>query len=546
MSGQKKPAGSGGAAGGRVTADGPFERTHDDRSTQRLILPMRKETARAIVKDGYEKEMEYWLNKPFAYATILRDPDGNVRYHLSEPHLSSYEEEVRKDLRSNLVDQLLYRIPRDPDQDKEKIFEEKARETLDRLTGVDIREGVFQKILYYLKRDLLDMERIDALREDPYLEELENNGDDLQLFVEHRDYAEIPTNLVWDDEELRPFVKRIAEMSGQDISNANPLQGTALPDGSRAQLALDEVAPRGDNFTIRLFPDDPFTLVDLIKLGTCSVEQLAYLWLLIEYNHSGMVVGGTSSGKTTMLNALCMFLPPGDRLISMEDTRELKIPKDNWVPLMTREGYGSGDEEVGMYDLLRAGLRLNPTYMTVGEVRGEEAYDLFQAASTGHTTMSTLHADSKEAFRNRLTSAPMNVPKQNIAEMSWVTIQTQTDVGGEEVRRTKEVHEITGYNQKRDELSTRRVYHRDPREDKLKGDNDSYFLSQLEEEGIDARKEGANRQKVLRYLVQNDIDDYDAVATVTRAYMISPEKVVAQVENDNLDLVALEEIESDE
>ncbi|MDK2796230.1 MAG: archaeal flagellar protein FlaI, partial [Archaeoglobaceae archaeon] len=218
-----------------------------------------------------------------------------------------------------------------------------------------------------------------------------------------------------------------------------------MPDGSRIQLTLGkEVTDHGSTFTIRKFREEPVTPVDLIAWKTFSAEQMAYLWLCIENKKSLIFAGGTASGKTTSMNAISLFIPRRAKIVTIEDTRELMLPHENWIPAVTRDAFHGEKGKIDMYDLLRAALRQRPEYIIVGEVRGREALTLFQAMTTGHTTYSTLHADSVSGAIHRLENPPIEVPRAMLEALNIISVQAQTYVNDRRVRRNIEIAEIVG------------------------------------------------------------------------------------------------------
>lgn len=521
-----------------------------DQRTQDLLFEFRKSVAKTLDSEYYELARRYWLSEPFAYTAIIRNTTtGEEFYRVVEPDLREDEAHLYDILKEKLRDQLIYRVESADDVDREEILEEKVREVVGHLSGYEPSEGSLEKVLYYLKRDLVRFETIDPLMQDPDLEEISCNGygEDSPVFVFHREFEDIKTNLYYTQDQLRPFVRKLAQRSGKDISTANPLQGTSLPDGSRVQLSLEEVSPEGESFTIRKFKETPFTPVDLIDYGTFSVEQMAYLWLLIENGYSGIIAGGTGSGKTTALNALAMFIPPGEKVITIEDTREVKIPQKNYVATLTREAFSQNSDEtdagIDMFDLLRSALRMRPEYLTVGEVRGSEAYNMFQAMNTGHTTYSTLHADSMQTVLSRLKSEPMSIPKNLIAEIGFVCVQAVSQSDGEKVRRNQGIYEMKEMDAETGELRYSPTWEWSKPSDEMQKADDSAHVAQLRAQGFDARESYEQRTEVLSYLQDENIDGYDPVSTVVRAYMLAPDVVSEQVANDELDLDALQAIE---
>jgi len=328
---------------------------------------------------------------------------------------------------------------------------------------------------------------------------------------------------------------RLAQQSGRHISIGDPVTETTLPDGSRAELALgEEVTPRGSAFTIRKYSEDPFTPATLVDYNTFDLDQMAYLWLAIESNKSLLFAGGTASGKTTSMNAISMFVPPRSKVLTIEDTRELTLFHENWLSSVTRESTGEG-EDVTMYDLLRSALRHRPEYIIVGEVRGDEAMTLFQAMNTGHTTYSTMHADSVQTVINRLENEPINVPRAMIQSLDVLCVQTLTHVGGERVRRNRVIAEIEGIDQRTGDLDYSTAFEWNPGNDDFE-QRDSVVLDEIRDERGWSRgellRELRNRKRVLRYLTERDVTDYRQFTAVVNEYYANPERVVERVQSE--------------
>jgi len=307
----------------------------------------------------------------------------------------------------------------------------------------------------------------------------------------------------------------------------------SLPDGSRIQLTYgNEVTRRGSTFTIRRFRVDPLTISDLIAFNTISSEIAAYLWYIIENRASVLVAGGVASGKTTMLNCLSMFIKPEMKIVSVEDTQELNLPHENWIPSVVRLGFGHEDKRGGtinLFDLLKAAVRQRPDYIIVGEVRGEEAYTLFQAMATGHLGLSTIHAESVEAVINRLESEPMNIPKSLIAMTNVIMVMTRTEIEGRPARRTSTTTEIVALDSEKKNILTEKVFCWNPKEDKFVVSEHSTILERhMKKLDIDEEEIGRelNRRKiVLEWMVREGIRRYTDVANVIREYYVDPNRV---------------------
>ena len=481
--------------------------------------------------DGYEEVERYWVNAPFAFVSVNYDAEKNEhRYVVVEPDLDEFERELLEDLYDDIRDTLIYRAIADPD-DPESVLKEQL-ETLLEQYGLEVDMNTFYRLFYYLHRAFEGFEKIDPLMADPHIEDISCDGYDVPLFVYHDEYTDIETNREFGEEELDNFVIRLAQQSGRHISVGDPVTETTLPDGSRAELALGrEVTPRGSAFTIRKYADEPFTPATLIDIGTFSLDQMAYLWLAIESNKSLIFAGGTASGKTTSMNAVSMFVPPRSKVLTIEDTRELTLYHDNWLSSITRESMGEGDD-ITMYDLLRSALRHRPEYIVVGEVRGREAMTLFQAMNTGHTTFSTMHADSVQTVINRLENDPINVPRAMIQSLDILSVQTLTYVGDERVRRTQLVAEIEGIDQRTGDLDYSTAFEWKPDADAFQ-QFDSKVLDDIRSERGWSRsellEEFRDRKRVLQYLVERDVRDYRRFTALVNDYYADKDRVIDRI-----------------
>ena len=351
---------------------------------------------------------------------------------------------------------------------------------------------------------------------------------------------------MWEDElELEQYIIRMAQRCGKHISIAEPLLDATLMDGSRIVMTLGrEVSTKGSTFTIRRFRDEPFTPVDLLEFKTFSSMQIAFFWLAMQYGMSMLFVGGTASGKTTSLNACSLFLPWQHKIVSIEETRELNLPHPNWIPGCTRQGFGGEGSagggkaagEVDMYDLLRAALRERPEYIIVGEIRGAEAYVLFQAMATGHTTYSTFHADSIQSLVHRLENKPIEIPRVLIPALDGISIQIQTRVGGKRVRRNKGIIEIIGIDPHSHELLTNEAFRWDNTVDEYIFTGKSYIFEKIMMKAnlnrVEIMDETKRRQLVIEWCLKKGIRDYKDFARVVAEYYVHPEDVMRQVYED--------------
>ena len=486
--------------------------------------------------EGFTEVERYWVNAPFAFVVIAHDPEANeYRYHVVEPELTDFEQELLDQVFVDTRESLIFRAEYDP-ADAEQVITEHLLELLGQY-GVDVSTNTVYRLFYYLFRSFEGFEKLDPLMRDPHIEDISCDGYDLPLFVYHDEYTDIQTNRSFGEDELDDFVIRLAQNSGQHISIGDPVTDATLSDGSRGELALGrEVTPRGSAFTVRKYAEEPFTPAALVDFDTFSLDQMAYLWLAIESNKSLIFAGGTASGKTTSMNAVSMFVPPNAKVVTIEDTRELTLYHDNWLSSLTRESLGEG-EDISMYDLLRSSLRHRPEYIVVGEVRGREAMTLFQAMNTGHTTFSTMHADSVQTVINRLENEPINVPRAMIQSLDILSVQTLTYVGEERVRRTRAIAEIEGIDQRTGDLDYSLAFEYDPESDSF-DQFDSVVLEEIREDRGWSRselfREFRDRKRVLQYLLEQDVRDYRRFTALVNDYYADREAVMGRIE-DSLD-----------
>jgi len=476
----------------------------------------------------YVEIERYWIEKPFSYAVILREEGtGRLRYHLVEPRLTFEEQRMLQEIWEELRSRLPYELP--PAQ-KEEVL---AREMMGMVRKMGISDPkTLYKLYYFLRRDNLGFRKIDALLKDPMIEDISCDGPDIPLFIYHRRYYNMETNIQFDRDELDNFNALLAERSGKHLSFAEPVVDARLPDGSRVQVTFgEEITARGASFSIRKWLARVFTPVDLIRFHTFSPEMLAYLWLAIENRCSVMVIGGTASGKTSTLNALAFFIPPDAKIISIEDTRELSLYQKNWVPNVTREMLGV--KPIDMNELVKVAMRQRPECLIIGEVRGVEAQAMFQAICTGHTAFCTMHAGSVQAAVNRLEGDPINIPRPMLAELDIICLQLLTNLGSERVRRNLQITEFAGLDPITEEIRIVETFHWDPSTDTFKKVEESWVLKELRRNlgmtPIQLKKELRNRERVLTWLANQPEITPAEIAEVLSQYYYNPESVLRRI-----------------
>jgi len=477
----------------------------------------------------------YPIHEPYVYAAVVTEPNSQrIKYELIEPTLLKEEEKQLKEIKDILVEEIDVNLKEIGTRDKaEDYLKAKIREII-KDYRLKIAEEAVDKLMYYIIRDFLGYGKIDPLMKDPLIEDISADGVNIPIYVWHRDYESLPTNILFkNSEELNSFIVRLAYLARKNISLAIPILDASLPDGSRIQMTYgNEITRRGSTFTIRRFRVDPLTISDLISLGTVSSEMAAYFWYAIENRASILVSGGVASGKTTVLNCFSMFIKPGLKLVSVEDTAELNLPHENWIPSVARTGFGDAGNRAGaitLFDLLKAAVRQRPDYLIVGEVRGEEAYTLFQAMATGHLGMGTIHGESASSVIHRLGSEPMNIPKPLLTMIDAITVQLRTEVDGKPARRTRAVTEIVGLDPKTRELLTNEVYRWDARNDTFEYSGHSHILEEkMNRKGLNEKEvleELHKRKTVLDWMVKKGIRKYTDVVSVIRDYYADPTRV---------------------
>lgn len=486
----------------------------------------------------------YAVNDPFSFIRITLNSDSN-EYLLEaiEPQLNEKEEKLLSLLKDTLERTLAYEWDKLTEIDKQSYLEQSINSFL-RSRGMKLDHVVREKVRYYIIRDFIGYGLIDTLINDTHIEDISCDGVDIPLFVYHTKFESLKTNIEFDDENiLNSFVISLSQRAGKQVSVSNPILDGTAPEGHRIQATFSrEITTRGSTFTIRRYKEKPFTPVELIKYNTASPEMVAYFWLAVEHGESAIIAGGTASGKTATLNAIALFIPPTAKIVTMEDTREINLPHENWIPGTTRSGIGErGPDgkalgEIDMFDLVRAALRQRPNYIIVGEVRGRETYTMFQAMATGHTTYSTMHADSVKGMVNRLENPPISCPRILLTALRNVSIQVHARIGKEMVRRIKHLIEIVGFEPETNELITNTVYEWDQGKDRFIFKGHSFLFDKIMEmkslthEGM--LEEFHRRVDIIQYMVGMDMDDHRDIWRLIRSYYRDPEETTNKVRKE--------------
>ena len=495
---------------------------------------------------NYESVEVYPIYPPYVYARIIYNREEyEYIYELLEPPLTEEEEEILRDIKDTLERTLTYNWKIMTRKDKEQYLVDSVDSFL-RSREIKIDKISKQKIMYYVVRDYIGYQKIDGLIRDERVEDISGDGVGIPIYIFHKKYQSMKTKLMFnDDDELNSFVVYISQKCGKQISVAEPILDGTTEEGHRVQATYGrEVTTRGATFTIRRFKKKPFTPTELVMYGTASAEIVAYFWLMVEQGESAIVIGGPACGKTSTLNAFAMFIPPAAKIVSMEDTREINLPHQNWIPGTTRSGMGEATltgktaGEIDMYDLVRAALRQRPNYIIVGEVRGRETYTMFQAMATGHTTYSTMHADSIVSMIHRLENPPINCPRILMTALNNVIIQKIVRIRDTIGRRITQVVENVGFEPETNELITNVVFEWEQDKDVHRFKGHSYLFDKIMTmknlTHNEMMEEFERRRDIVRYWVKKKILDYREIWKYINEYYRDPvgtaEKIRAELE----------------
>jgi len=517
---------------------------------------------RQLLADRKKVNVTYPVNPPYAFVHIFFDRGaGEFQYEALEPTLTPQEHELVPSIRAKM--ESIMNKEELPIGDGTSLEESPAlREFLRKrfltvldLYQMDIAERRQPVLMYFLTRDFIGLGRTDALLRDPFLEDISCLGPRVPMYVFHRVFGSIRTNISYEDElDLNKYIFRLAQIAGKHISVHQPILDATLQDGSRINLTLGtEVTRKGSTFSVRKFSQDPVSPVDLLRFGSVSAFELAYFWLLIENHRSILISGGTAAGKTTFLNAVSMFIRPEDKIVSIEDTPEIQIDHQNWIQSISRTGYGAGASGVGasgvsglshqgpktagtvtLFDLLVTALRQRPEYVIVGEVRGTEAFTLFQAISVGHASMSTIHAGSISELLHRVENEPMNIPRVVFQALDAVAFPAQVVVENNRVRRVLGVTEILEVDPKTNELLTNETFRWEPTSDTFTYLGRSFVLEHISERtgrSIEDLQFELNRKaQYLQLMDRSNQTYFKDVSRAIAAYYVDPAEALRNME----------------
>jgi len=471
----------------------------------------------------------------FAYVNVRWNAaKGEVEYIVIEPDITAADKDVIEKVKTDLEERLDVDFTKLGDVKGKELLRAEIEKSFSRIPNLYVDERKKRILAYYIERDVAGYGRIEAMMKDPNIEDISCDGLNVPLYIYHRSpkLGTVKTNIVFTDkDELDSFAVKLAQKCDKGISIAEPLLDGSLPDGSRVQATLGtDIARRGSNFTIRKFTEKPLTPTHMLKYRTLNSTQIAYLWLAIENGQSMLVSGGTATGKTALLNVLSLLIRPNMKVVSIEDTAELRLPLPHWVPHVARTPISTEGKvgEVSLFDLLKSSLRQRPDYIIVGEVRGKEAYVLFQQIATGHTGLATIHAANFTQLMDRLITPPISLPPTLIENISVIVFLVVSKIKGSYVRRANTIVEIVGMKGERP--VTRTIFQWRPVDDSFEALEKSIIMKAIAERmGITEdkiREEISRRKRILEWMLEKEIFDYREVAKVVAMYYSNPVKLL--------------------
>ncbi len=481
-----------------------------------------------LIRNG----ITYPLIEPYAYARIIYDNrEDQFIYNIIEPKLNEHEESILKKIKVGFMQMIDVRL--EDIEKRETIIDFLEQNVKKLMEALNIKLGAkeYSKIMYYIYRDYVGLNRIEPFFLDPYIEDIGADGVGTPIYIVHQKLGSMKTNVVYNDEqELKDFVTKLAERCDRYISYAEPLLDGTLKNGARVQASLSsDVTTKGPTFSIRKFREAPFSSTDIIRLNTASSEMMAYLWFIVENGSNVLIIGGVATGKTTILNSISVFIPPEAKIVSIEDTRELDLPHENWIPGVSRTGFtGTGTGEVTMFELLRESFRQNPDYLIVGEVRGKEAYVMFQGMASGHPTLSTMHAGSVDDLMKRLQTKPINISAGLVESLDVVIQMVHAREKGKSARRVKEIIEIRDVDKDSGNAITNKVFSWIASQDEFEYRGNSWLLSEIsKQKGISMNeiiKDIAKRKTIIEWMSTNNVIKIEDVSKYVSMYHKNPAK----------------------
>jgi archaeal flagellar protein FlaI len=484
--------------------------------------------------DKTKINVRYALISPYVSVHIYWSrQEGELIYEVEEPQLDNGEKQMLDTLENSINELINVDVMVENTIQSMIDYIDKTSRLLIEELGLKLTEDSYRNIFYYLFRDFVGLNEIEPIIKDYFIEDIECNGINTPIYVVHRIYRSMRSNVSFNAlDRLSSFVEKLAQRCGKYVSYANPLLDGSLPDGSRVNATYTtDVTSRGPTFTIRKFTKVPWTPIQLLDMKTLSPEMLAYFWILLEHKSNVLIAGGTASGKTTLLNAIAFFIPPEARVVSIEDTRELNLSRENWLPSVSRMSFGTQKiGEVDLFSLLKNSFRQNPDYVIVGEVRGKEAFVLFQGMASGHSSIGTVHADSVDTLIKRLETPPIELSPTLINILDSVAIMTHAVIGKQETRKLREIVEIVNVDDKGNALTNTPFMWNATEDAFYFKQNIKVFEKISKRYGIQVQKlyqELGLRSRLLYEMQKRKILDFEQTQRLINQYHKNPEAVLA-------------------
>ena len=458
-------------------------------------------------------------------------------YDVSIAAISRNTEFVLEKIREELIEQVNLGMVDIINIKEKNLIEDKFKEAIIILINKyfpEVDEQTSEFLITFLIQRSLGLGSLEILMSDPNLEEIAINSAKEPVWVYHRKQGWVKTNItIKNEEQTKHYASMIGRKVGRQITILEPLLDANMINGNRVNATLHPISINGNTITLRKFAAKPWTITDFLTTSTMSVDVAALIWLCIQYEMSILVAGGTASGKTSMLNVLSNFCPPNQRILTIEDTRELRLPKFLHVlPMITRLPNPEGKGEVSMLDLLVNALRQRPDRIFVGEIRRKrEAEVLFEAIHTGHAVYATVHANSAKETITRMTNPPIDVPKTMVQAISLIIVQYRNRRTG--YRRTFQIAEVL------EGAEINVIYQYDPRKDSFfKPNKPKLIFKDLEMHTGMAQKQFntllAEMMKVLNYLIKHNINTVDGVGKIIAMYYTSKKELMDFIRKNKL------------
>lgn len=472
---------------------------------------------------------------PVVIRIVNTDSDFVPIYKISISSISPNTEIILERIRKELIKEVNLGIVDINDYNKEGLAKDRFKETIITLIKKffpDADSQTSEFLSSYLIQKSLGMGYIEILDDDPFLEEIVINSCNEPVWVYHKKHGWVKTNIQMKDEnQTKQYSAMLGRKVGRQISVLEPLMDANIEEGDRVNATLKPISTKGNTITLRKFSAKPWTITDFLREKSISIQAAAFVWHCIQYELSTLIAGGTASGKTSMLNVISNFFPPNQRIISIEDTREIQLPKFmHWVPMCTRQENTEGKGGITMLDLLVNSLRMRPDRIIVGEIRRKaEAEILFEAIHTGHSVFATVHANNTKETITRLTSPPIDIPRSMLPAISLIIIQYRNRRTG--LRRTFQISEIL------EDGSPNILMQYDASKDNLLQVRESVSVMATIEMYTGQKKseieaEIKEKQKILGWLLKHNINDIDQVGKIMAEYYTKKGNLMKYVNKD--------------